>query len=353
MQRIKTLILGLGRIAYQLETDPYRHKPCSHVGTLLSPFGKRNFQILAAYDKDPKKIELFLQESGVSAKKVITDYSEIKKQSFDLCIIATSSHAHYDNALLAIDLKIPNLLIEKPACLLSSELKHLLQLQKVHKTRIWVNHERRYHPVYALVKKMLSEQKYGQIVTIHASVLTSGFSPGNAYQENANLPSGPLLHDGTHAIDYIQWLLGYPQKIEGKMVKPYKGAKIEAQALALLTYPDNVHVFLETGGYRKYFQFEIDIQTTEARFILSNDGHRFYKAEESELYSGFRSLKPFELPKISKNKQSAWSNLYREIAETIHGKNENQTGTLEDNLQILEIIEAIYRGEHTGYSFLS
>lgn len=353
MEKIKTLLLGLGRIGQSLENDPLRQKPCTHFGTLQSSFGKRNFTLRGAFDSNPEKVQSFLADWKLSSKKVLTDWDDIQKERFDLCIIATSSDKHYDNAVFAIEQKIPNILIEKPACLQSAELKHLLQLKKKNRTKIWVNHERRYHPMYAYVKKCLDEKKYGEVVLVKAAVLTSGQAPGNAFVEYQNQPSGPLLHDGTHALDYIHWLLGKPERIQGKIIKAYKGARNETQALGFLTYPNDVHVFLEAGGYRKYFQFEIDIQTTEARFVLSNDGHRFYVTDKSKLYKGFKSLREQPLPKIAKSQASPWINLYKEIAAVVQKKQKEQRGTLEDNLEILEMIEGIYRGDKTAYSFLS
>jgi len=220
------------------------------------------------------------------------------------------------------------------------DFQKLLKLKQTKKLNIWINHERRYHPLYAQVRDWVHQEKYGKLVTIKASVLTSGQNPGNAFVLKKGSLSGPLLHDGTHAIDYIQWLLGKPTSIYSKLYKP--NTAIEEQAIAILNYPNNVTVFLEAGGYRKYFQFEIDVQTTNARFILSNDGHRFFIATDSKLYSKFRSLEEMEVPKFPKKRSNPWINLYREVSDVILQKTNTITGPLEDSREILSIIEEIH-----------
>jgi predicted dehydrogenase len=334
---IKTLILGLGRISYLLEQDPLRYHPCTHIGSLLSL--KKHFNICGVYDTDPKKISDCLGFLGTK-KTVLTSIDEISKNTFDLCVIASSSEAHFENALFAIQLGIRNLLIEKPVCTSMKDFQKLLKLKKAKKLNIWVNHERRYHPLYAQVRDWVRQEKYGKLVTIKASVLTSGQNPGNAFVLKKGSLSGPLLHDGTHAIDYIQWLLGKPTSIYSKLYKP--NTVVEEQAIAILNYPKNVTVFLEAGGYRKYFQFEIDIQTTHARFILSNDGHQFFVTADSKLYSKFRSLTKMDVPEFPKKRSNPWVNLYTEIRDVILQKTDTITGHLEDSKEILAIIEKIH-----------
>ncbi len=339
--KFKTLLLGLGRIASTLEKDKLRYHPCTHAGVLFSSFGKKYFDITAIYDLDEEAITNFYKQWRLKPSGVKSTLGEIKKETFDFAVIASSSEAHFDNAKFAISLGIKNLLIEKPVCMNTKELNSLLVLQKKHNLRIWVNHERRYHFLYKYVKDLIKSKAYGELRTIRASVLTSFRDPGNAFQEGG----GPLLHDGTHAVDYIDYLLEErPVHVTSKLLKASKDSKIEEQALAVLQYPENVFVFLEAGGKRNYFQFEIDIQTENARFILSNDGHKFFETKESKLYKGFRSLASVQLPKIPKQLSNPWINIYREIESVLSGRSDLILGSLEVNQRIFSTIQAIYRG---------
>lgn len=340
--KFKVLLLGLGRIASTLEKDPLRYHPCTHAGVLFSTFGKKNFEVSGVYDIDDKAILNFYKQWKVSPLKVNSTLDEIKKQSFDLAIIASSSNAHFENAKLVVSMGIKNILIEKPVCMNRKELKSLTQLQKKYNLRIWVNHERRYHYLYQYVRNIVRDKLYGELRTIRASVLTSFRDPGNAFQDGG----GPLLHDGTHAVDYIDFLLeSTPKRITSTLVKATPFAKIEEQAIAVLEYPENVFVFLEAGGKRNYFQFEIDIQTESGRFILSNDGHHFFETKSSSLYKGFKSLTQLKLPPIPKPKTNPWINLYQEILSVLKNESTQILGSLEANERIFSTIQSIYKGK--------
>lgn len=340
--KFKTLLIGLGRIASKLENDPLRYHPCTHAGVIFSSFGKKHFLLTGIYDTNENSISDFYKQWKLNPREVKSTLADIKQESFDLAIIASSSEAHFENTKFAISLGIKNLLIEKPVCMNSQELKSLLVLKKKHNLRIWVNHERRYHFLYQHVKKVIQEKTFGELRVIRASVLTSFRDPGIAFQDGG----GPLLHDGTHAVDYIDYLLeSKPIRITSKLVKSNPSAKIEEQAIAVLEYPNNVFVFLEAGGKRNYFQFEIDIQTENARFILSNDGHKFYETKSSKLYKGFKSLAPLTIPKIPKREINPWINIYREIESVLNGKSNQILGSLEANERIFASIQSVYRGK--------
>lgn len=334
--KYKVLLIGLGRIASTLEKDPLRYHPCTHAGVVLHSELSKNFELCGIYDEKEEKISEFLIDWKLKSSKIATSWKEIQKKKFDLCIIASSSVAHYKNTEFALNQGIQHILIEKPICTEQKELKKLRTLAKKSKAKIWVNHERRYHPFYQYIKNELELGTMGDLKTIRASVLTSGLSPGIAFQE---LGGGPLLHDGTHAIDYMEFLLGSPKKIHYvKMQKP-KNQVTESRALALLEYKENVFVFLEAGGERNYFQFEIDIQTSTHRIVLSNDGHKIYKTKESSLYKGFKSLQELELPKFSNN--NPWIHLYMEILEHMQGKGTKILGDLESNTRIFDTLKKI------------
>ena len=328
--RIRTLVIGLGRIASTLEKDPLRFHPCTHAGVLLSEAGKRKFHLSGIIDHDQRILKEFGRFWNIDFRKLVTNIDQIKNSGIEFAVIATNSESHFEIAKFCLQCGIKNLLIEKPACLCVSEISELIRLKKKMKASIWVNHERRYHPVYSHVKDLIDTGKIGRIVTIRASVFTSSAIPGNAFRKDS---VGPLLHDGTHTLDYVQWILGRPKKISAK--------KNNERIHALLEYPDNIIVFFETGKAGNYFQFEIDIITTDARIILSNDGHQFFRSRKSNLYKGFYSLSPERLPVFPRKFRNPWINLYEEISGFILNTSREITGPIEDSREILQMIAGI------------
>lgn len=357
MKKIRVLLVGLGRIATRLEEDPLRRKPATHAGTLLSPWGRKRFQILAVSEPDNERLDDFFRQFGLekhsgtqTSRKSVTIHSPSKTEplpsgetlsEIDLAVIATPSESHYTIARQLIRKGVPNLLIEKPVALSLSDAKRLKEIADSQGTKIWVNHERRYHPIYAWVRQGILEDKWGKLKTIHGSVLTSALDPGRAFSGKGG---GPLFHDGTHLVDYLEWLLGRPDSVQAEFHRSHPEYRLEEQVVAWLRYGNGVHVFLEVGGYRRYFQFELDIQTTQARIILSNDGFRFYEARESHLYKGFRSLVERDaFPRKLLESPNPFPRVYASIHRSITEGLPVETGSLEDNIRILETLERIQK----------
>lgn len=339
---MKVAIFGLGRIGYSLESDPFRKKPCTHYGTIASDFGKDRFSFEIGFEIHPKPLERFREATGKQAILVSENLKESIPflKNLDLVVIATPSSSHEQIATFCLKQGIKNLLIEKPVCLNSLGAKKLLRLAKQKKARIWINHERRYHPSYLWVFQEFQKGNLGKIQSIRASVFTSAKNPGLAFQ---TLGGGPLLHDGTHALDLIQWFLGKCKLLQAKVWVPKLG-KTEDRAVATFVGKKGEIVFIDVSGGRDYFQFELDIHTDKTRVLLSNDGFRFYKSETSLLYKGFRSLNqysPREMPKESES--NAFLGIYSEVYEIFTKKKRAQNGTLADNIEVLEMIESIYR----------
>jgi predicted dehydrogenase len=349
MKKIKVLLLGLGRIASILEKDPYRNKPCTHAGTIFSKWGKRHFTLSAIADQNPDRVNEFYNTwsshfASKNPESLSIESGKISSDSIlsniDLAIIATSSDSHFENAKQMIQLGIPNLLIEKPVTLSLKKAKELERLSRKQNTRIWVNHERRYHPIYAWAREGLLAGRFGRVRTVRASVLTSALNPGIAFSGKGG---GPLFHDGTHAVDFLHWLLGNPISIQAKFTKSNPKYKLEEQALVWLEYKDGVNVFLEVGGYRKYFQFEIDIQTSDSRIILGNDGFHFWNSKDSPLYKGFRSLvkEDSTIPDSMRKDSNPFPRLYKSIYQSIDKDLPVETGSIQDNVEILAVLEKI------------
>ncbi|MCW7492135.1 Gfo/Idh/MocA family oxidoreductase [Leptospira sp. 2 VSF19] len=339
--KIKTILIGLGRICSSLETDPFRKKPCTHMGVLQSDWGKDRFEFILGLDSHSEKCESFQSSWNLPAETVHPDPSKFSlPKSIQLAVISTPSVSHENWAIHCITQGIPNLLIEKPVALTESGAKRIQKHAIKYNTRIWINHERRYHPSYKYVKEQLTKGNLGKLKSIRASVFTSAKNPGLAFSK---LGGGPLLHDGTHAVDLLHWILGKSKLVDSRLERPKKGAT-ESRAVAWFRSMEGVDVFLDVSGGRKYFQFELDLHTDSHRIICSNDGFQFFQSQTSKLYKGFQSLSPYDPPDFpSPETANAFLGIYDEIYQVIKGNKQKMEGTLSDNIEILNMIESIYR----------
>lgn len=94
---------------------------------------------------------------------------------------------------------------------------------------------------------------------------------------------------------------------------------------------------------RNYFQFELDIQTENACFLVGNDKVRFLKSKPSRKYKGFKSLTQVSISEKSSAGSNPFLNLYDSIFRYLSAKPSSIAGDIEENLQILTLLDTIRR----------
>ena len=339
---IPVFLVGLGRIMTRLEQDPLRNKPCTHVGTMFLKKFRSVYKIKAGYDSNPEQFQKFQEQWNIELPSVpIEDWKFFfQKSDILLAVIATPTSSHVELASKLIESKIPNLVIEKPLALEKKEVLKLSKLAEKHRTKIWINHERRYHSHYSEAKRIIDSKELGDWKTVHANILNYSRSPGNEYTDSFG---GPFFHDATHAIDFLQWCFGTTNQFSSWFHYEKKGHALEHQAYAVLEYPKGKKIFLEAGGSRKYFTFEISISFERGKILLSNDGHKKWISKESKLYKGFKSLEEIPFWDSPENTISPFESLYTEIEQVLNGESKMITSGLKENLLLVEWMEKIQK----------
>lgn len=346
---MRTCLVGLGRIAVQLERDPLRAKPCTHAGSLLhfhkTAARKTGFALVGVCDHNQEKIDEFQQwwrsagrekekkapakparaKSANTNRKSATDAAEVpayvdyrqllRETRPDFVIIATRTDSHFAIARDAMRQGVRGILLEKPISLNLNDARKLERLARETETRVWVNFERRYHPAYRLVKEYVEQETLGPLRGIQGQVLTWPLRAG-ANTASADI-AGPLLHDAIHWLDLLIWYAGKPPAVHARLLESAAVPAVEDTAFVHFDYPE-FQARLESGGRRNYFEFTIQLDFEHGRIRSGNEGHFWFRSLPSKRYKNFRDLQPFT-PKIPArpgySNGNAWLNLYAEILD--------------------------------------
>jgi predicted dehydrogenase len=331
LQSLNAALIGCGRIGFLLENDPLRYKPCTHYGGALSARIKINY----ACDINTERLQKFALTAKIPDANLYTEYIKlIVEQRPQLVIIATWTNSHAAIGTCAAQNGVRTIICEKP---IASDLKDagiLLEKCKKNDVKLIINHERRYDARYLTLKKILDSGKLGEVKNVYALVLTSGKS-GNINTESGG---GMLLHDGTHMIDIIRYLFGEILCVSGKLQREKN--KFEDRASAWLETASGIDVFLEAGGSRKYFTFELQIFGTDGKIIIGNGYQHLFLSAKSKYYTGFRDLSEKSFPKITGI--NYFKKEYLEAKNSITNKRTVISSTGDDGYKALETIHAIY-----------
>lgn len=324
MKPIRTVILGLGRIAWRLEQDKLRYHPCTHFGTLKSK--PAQFKVVGACDIDAEARNAFQRFSGLKQCVLGPDASQvIREASPELVVVSASLAAHELLVKEAVKGGARAILLEKPPAFTHQASR---RMQKAcGSIPVWVNFERRYHPHYGHVRNLVAAAGLERMRSIRGRVL-AGSAPGGP-------GSGPLLHDAIHWIDLMLWICGSPRTIEARHLRR-SSSTAEHTSFVRFDY-NGFSATLESGGRRKYFEFEMEIDLDTLRICCGNSGFRMFERKPSGRYAQFFELSP--VPVKLPAWKNPWSLLYGEIYSYLRGTSRTMTSSLFNAVEAMRWID--------------
>lgn len=317
---INCVIVGLGRIGVFLEKDPYREKPASHKGVIDD---NPQTSLVAGIDIDSKKrkqfSQLFKTPSYLNLKGAFENHQ------IDILHIATPTTTHLSILKEAIGYNIPVVVLEKPIANYYFEAKKILPLLRKCSTRVIINHERRFSKDYNYLKKIIDNRKYGKLLSINSFLFTG--NPSNKIS---------LLHDGTHLLDILFYLIDAPNSNEVDNLQLLKS--IPNNSMRMSFQIDKIPVYLELDGRKKFFHFEIILYFENGKVEIGNGIFNEYKAKNSKFYKGFRSLDRMEK---TFSKTNYFKNMFKHAVELYHFPKRKNISSFENGMAILKLISKL------------
>lgn len=265
--------VGLGRIASLLEDDPLREKPATHAGALAA---HPECSIAGGTDTDEERRRLFSERWD--APSFPDAASMIERLRPDILVVATHPDTHRRYVELAAGFSVPVVICEKPLAHTLADARRIVAVEKSGKTRIVVNHERRFSRDYRLAAAAVREKTFGELVSTTARL----FFGRTARRDRV------FLHDGTHLVDAIHFLTGETIAIRRRYgtMRTNRSSTFLVGTLSRSGSP----VMIEHGSERDYLLFEIVLSFTGGEIRVGNGEFEWRRSVESLYYSGYRSL---------------------------------------------------------------
>lgn len=342
-------IVGTGRIGFTLGFDKKREQPASHTMALLD---NKHIKLIAAADTNEENLENWRKyvKSHGGQKDFTLTFTTSKElyenvTCLDIITVAVNEDNHLEECIKAIEYKPKLVILEKPVALNSEEAEKIHAKAKECGVPVMVNHERRFAKDYLSVVNMMKQ--IGDIQSV-VGELDSGLRIyGEEFEKDGTYS---LLHDGTHLIDIIQFLLGTSKESSSPILKNptvtgiYKDEKgivrnfcahYQSVVSSFGTIPE---VTVKMSGRSKFFEFRIEILGTLGKICVGNGFTELYLRKESNLYTGFYSLtrQKLKLPK----KTGYFSGMIQNAVDFLDGQSE-LVSPLEDAISDLKVLEGI------------
>ena len=323
-------IIGVGRIGFTLGFDKKREQPASHTMALKQ---NKQIRLVAAADKDSENLKKW--HKYVKNGTTFTSSTELYKSIHpDIITVAVNEDSHMEECIKAIESHPKLVILEKPVALNSQEAQKIAECAQKNNIPVMVNHERRFSADYITAKKYLPQ--IGTLQTIRGELYSGLRIYGEEFEKDGTYS---LIHDGTHLVDLIQYIL--EDSLENPTVTGiYKDEKnIIRNFTATYTTPNCSQVQIVMSGRSKFFTFGIDILGTEGRICIGNGYAKFYKRQESKLYTGFYSLSKDKSVKLPK-KTGYFSSMIQNAVDFLDGTAELKS-PLSSAIQDLKVLEDI------------
>ncbi|MCD4781612.1 MAG: Gfo/Idh/MocA family oxidoreductase [Candidatus Omnitrophica bacterium] len=185
----------------------------------LGSIGRRHAKLLSQFDA----IDLVAFRTGKGQQKngsgvpEIFSWDEVKEFHPDIAVISNPTFLHIDTALLCAEMGM-HLFIEKPIDVSVRRLKELTRIVSDKDLLTYVAYVLRFHPAIKYIKDQLQSHQVLN-VSVRSSSYLPDWRPGFNYKEMFSVrkdQGGGVILDLSHEFDYIQYLFGSIETMEGK-----------------------------------------------------------------------------------------------------------------------------------------
>ena len=331
MKQYQAAIIGTGRIGFLLGKDRKREQPAAHTAALNA---NKRIKLIAGCDIDGTRLALWQKENPQA--KIFGHIDKLLSEtSADIITVAVNEDAHLSTTLKVLNSRPRLVILEKPVALNTEEAYKIKEASDNLNVPVMINHERRFSKDYQLVKKLIEDNKLGNLQLIRGS-LWSGMRVYSASQEASGAYS--LIHDGTHLVDIVQYLLGrqLENPIVSNIIRDKENSVRQAEVNYLL---DDIGISLTFSGRCKYFGFDLELRFSEGRILIGNGLFQVETKKESPYYSGFFSLLKDKSFKPAK-KSGYFSNMVQNAVDFLDNSLP-LISTLDDGINTLKTLEDI------------
>ena len=264
MKKLKCAVIGCGRIGCGFD-DNQSNLIKTHAG---SYFKNSQTNLVALCDIDKKKLEKYAKKYKIS--KTYTSTSELfKNEKLDCVSICTLVSTHLKIVEEAANSGVKGIFLEKPISDSINDAKKIIEICKRNKIKLQIDHQRRFHPVYLKIKKVLDEKKIGEIQFI------------NVYY------GAGIANTGSHMFDLLRMLFGEIKYVKSKYSKNKSQNKNDPNLDMTIEFFNSITCQINSLDYTNYAIFNMEIYGMKGVLkmdLIKNEGKLLKISNKSNVY---------------------------------------------------------------------
>lgn len=318
-KKYKAAVIGCGKIGVEVGNYRKEVQPATHAGAYkIHP----RIRLAGLADINENRLRTAARYfPGVPLFKTAEDL--LKEIKPDIVSIATYPDSHLKLAKLAAKYKTKAIVCEKPIAEDIKEAEEIIGVCKKSNSLLFINHTRRFDPLFGRTREDIKKGKLGKI------------GQATAYYYNG------LFNNGTHVIDLLRFFLGdidWVMAMENKKTKnPHLKGDLNIDGL--LHFKNGAVVSFQSLP-SNYGFFEFYFYGERGALFFRNLGYEieYRKLIKNKYYKGFYQLD--SRPRFYGGIRSFMISMADHVVNCLDGR-EKPVSTGEDGLAALKVLSAL------------
>jgi predicted dehydrogenase len=305
------LIVGAGNIGALFDT-PGSENILTHAHAFSSAGG---FKLIGFVDSNMEKSEKAALIWGTQAFSSIEE--AFLDSKIDIVCVTVPDEYHYRVLKQLYEFPVKLIFTEKPLTKTLKQADEIIKLFKEKGVPVTVNYSRRFVPEIDEIREKIRTGEVGEFLT------------GTCYYGKG------ILHNGSHAIDLIRYLIG--EIIDTETINGcFDFYEDDPGITGILKFAGKKKIILENIICTAFTIFEIDILFEKKRFRFVDSCFKIeeYEVQDSQVFKGYRILN-----KVSEKNTSLGNAIYF-AAQNIYGHltfGKELKCTIEDGYKAMDI----------------
>ncbi len=334
-RKIRIAVVGCGRISK------------NHFGSIEKHTA--DLELVAVCDND--KFTLDEHAKRYSVPGYLDLETLLQSEKIDLVALCTPSGIHPDQAVLAAKYRV-HVMTEKPMATRWGDGVRMVKTCDEAGVRLFVVKQNRRNSTLQLLKRAVTEKRFGRIHMVHLNVFWSRpqsyYDQGNGWRGTWEFDGGAFMNQASHYVDLLDWLIGPVEKVQAMMsttrdievedtgvlnIKWRSGA-LGSMSVTMLTYPKNLEGSITILGEKG---------TVRIGGVAVNE-IQHWEFDEPRDYDDQVKTANYETTSVYGFGHPAY---YHNVIEVLRGRAEPETDGRE-GLKSLELLVAAYLAARDG-----
>lgn len=224
-----------------------------------------DIELAAVCDVDTVVLETHAKSFGVPGFRRMEDM--LNSVPLDVVVLCTPSGLHPDQAVLAARYNV-SVISEKPMATCWQDGLRMVRACDEAAVRLFVVKQNRRNPTIQLLKRALSDRRFGRIHLVQINVFWTRpqnyYDQGKGWRGTWEFDGGAFMNQASHYVDLLEWLIGPVEQVHaitsttreieaedtGVLNVKWRNGALGSMSVTMLTYPKNLEGSITVLGER-------------------------------------------------------------------------------------------------------